>query len=208
MDGNILPFVTSSCWSTRDACCQFLYVPKDCRNRSRGCHFRLRFISSQEMACCIFAQLLRIPQLNARIGEPYLVFYPVVHYAKLLNQLEPYFCRIRFDKEQKRRWFLDREGVLFGFAFAFTVVLKAPFIGVLMYGIAQASTAYLITKITDPPPPPAYSAGFAESQVRWKNKHEFLRLPLDKLDKFNVDRIEHQGNGDSTSAPITEKKSI
>ncbi|KAL2014806.1 hypothetical protein VTN00DRAFT_2331 [Thermoascus crustaceus] len=97
--------------------------------------------------------------------------------------LEPYFCRIRFDKEQKRRWFLDREGVLFGFAFGFTVVLKTPFIGVLMYGIAQASTAYLITKITDPPPPPAQSEGFAETQVTWKNKHEFLRLPLDSLDK-------------------------
>jgi hypothetical protein len=55
-----------------------------------------------------------------------------------------------------------------------------------MYGVAQASTAYLITKITDPPPSPAESEGFAESQVTWKNKHDFLRLSLDNLDKLNL----------------------
>lgn len=64
--------------------------------------------------------------------------------------------------------------------------MKTPFIGVLMYGVAEASTAYLITKITDPPPSPVESEGFAESQVTWKNKHEFLRLPLDNLDKLNA----------------------
>jgi hypothetical protein len=55
-----------------------------------------------------------------------------------------------------------------------------------MYGVAEASTAYLITKITDPPPTPAESDGFAESQVTWKNKHDFLRLSLDNIDKLNV----------------------
>ncbi|KAJ5510531.1 hypothetical protein N7453_002634 [Penicillium expansum] len=101
--------------------------------------------------------------------------------------LEPYFWRIKFTPEQKRRWFRDREGVLFGFAFAFTVLLRIPYIGVLMYGVAEASTAYLVTKITDPPPPPAESTNFAESQVTWKNKHDFLRLSLDNLDKLNVE---------------------
>jgi hypothetical protein len=28
--------------------------------------------------------------------------------------LEPYFSRIRFTKEQKKRWFRDRQGLLFG----------------------------------------------------------------------------------------------
>ena len=97
---------------------------------------------------------------------------------------------MKFTPEQKRRWFRDREGVLFGFAFAFTVVMRIPYIGVLMYGVAQASTAYLVTKITDPPPPPAESENFAESQVTWKNKHDFLRLSLDNLDKLNVDTNE------------------
>ncbi|KAL2849485.1 hypothetical protein BJY01DRAFT_210688 [Aspergillus pseudoustus] len=100
--------------------------------------------------------------------------------------LEPYFSRVRFTSEQRRRWFLDREGVLFGFAFAFTFVLKIPVIGVLMYGVAEASTAYLVTKITDPPPSPAQSEDFAETQTTWTNKHDFLRLSLDNLDKLNL----------------------
>lgn len=64
--------------------------------------------------------------------------------------------------------------------------------GVLIYGVAEASTAYLITKITDPPPPPTDSDQFAESQTRWTNKHEFLRLPLANLDAHNVDTDEIQ----------------
>ncbi|ODH22089.1 hypothetical protein ACO22_05569 [Paracoccidioides brasiliensis] len=100
--------------------------------------------------------------------------------------LEPYFTRIKFTKSQKRLWFHDREGVLFGFAVGFYTMLRIPLLGVLMYGIAEASTAYLITKITDPPPQPAYVEGFAESQVRWRNKHAFLGLSLNSLDVYNV----------------------
>ncbi|KAI4254781.1 MAG: hypothetical protein LQ352_002906 [Teloschistes flavicans] len=105
----------------------------------------------------------------------------------LLPPLEPYFSRIRFNKEQKRLWFRDREGLLFGFGVGFYIFLKIPLLGVLIYGVAEASTAYLITKITDPPPSPAYSEKFAESQVRWTNKHEFLRLPLANLDAHNTE---------------------
>lgn len=65
------------------------------------------------------------------------------------------------------------------------MLLKTPWVGVLVYGIAEASTAYLITKITDPPPAPSESAGFAETQIAWKNKHEFLKLRLDDIDKLN-----------------------
>jgi hypothetical protein len=114
-------------------------------------------------------------------------------------QLEPYFSRIPYTKAQKRRWFHDREGVLFGFAVGFYVFLKIPLLGVLIYGIAEASTAYLITKITDPPPPPPKMAGtgisgikggveleqWAEGQVKWSNKHEFLKLPLGLIDAHN-----------------------
>ena len=101
-------------------------------------------------------------------------------------QLEPYFSRVRFTPAQKKSWFHDREGLLFGFGVGFYIFLKIPLLGVLIYGIAEASTAYLITKITDPPPAPAYSETFAASQVRWTNKHEFLRLPLANLDAHNV----------------------
>jgi hypothetical protein len=55
-----------------------------------------------------------------------------------------------------------------------------------MYGVAEASTAYLVTKITDPPPSPAQSEGFAETQTTWTNKHDFLGLSLDNLDKINL----------------------
>ncbi|KAI5287053.1 hypothetical protein KEM52_001779, partial [Ascosphaera acerosa] len=68
--------------------------------------------------------------------------------------LRPYFKRIHFTPDQKRRWFFARQGVLFGFALGFYFLLRVPFVGVLMYGVAQASTAYLLTKITDPPPAP------------------------------------------------------
>ena len=96
--------------------------------------------------------------------------------------LEPYFSRIKFNAKQKKHWFHDREGLLFGFGVGFYIFLRIPLLGVLIYGIAEASTAYLITKITDPPPHPRESDGFAESQERWRNKHEFLSLKLDNLD--------------------------
>ncbi|KAI4207920.1 MAG: hypothetical protein LQ346_000257 [Caloplaca aetnensis] len=111
---------------------------------------------------------------------------PAASFYTFNKALEPYFSRIHFDKRQKRLWFRDREGVLFGFGLGFYIFLKVPLLGVLIYGIAEASTAFLITKITDPPPPPAYSEKFMESQVRWTNKHEFLKLPLANLDEHNV----------------------
>jgi hypothetical protein len=71
-------------------------------------------------------------------------------------------------------------------------------LGVLIYGIAEASTAYLITKITDPPPNPAHSEGFAESQQKWKNKHEFLKLHLSNLDASSKPTIDADQNPLST----------
>jgi hypothetical protein len=65
-------------------------------------------------------------------------------------------------------------------------MVKVPLLGVLIYGIAEASTAYLITKITEPPPPPGDNKEFIESEVCWKNKHLFLNLPMDRLDEFNA----------------------
>lgn len=129
-------------------------------------------------------------------------------------QLEPYFSRIHFTKEQKKHWFHDREGVLFGFGVGFYIFLRIPLLGVLIYGIAEASTAYLITKITDPPPSPAHSDGFAASQQEWKNKHEFLTMELmnldahSKLDPVIRDPINTQGSSSAIPSdpppPYTE----
>lgn len=81
---------------------------------------------------------------------------------------------------------------MYGFAVAFFVFLKIPLLGVLIYGIAEASTAYLITKITDPPPPPQEMEEFKKKDVRWDNKHEFLSLPLDAVDKINARVHKHK----------------
>lgn len=59
----------------------------------------------------------------------------------------------------------------------------------LIYGIAEASTAYLITKITDAPPEPTSPEALQEwigTQVKWKNKKEFMKLPVERLDALNV----------------------
>lgn len=117
-------------------------------------------------------------------------------------QLEPYFSRIHYSPAQKRLWFKDREGVLYGFALAFFMLIKIPLLGVLVYGIAEASTAYLITKITQPPPPPQQADDFKEKDVRWENKHEFLDLPLDALDKVNM-KVRGKGEKSSSESSIS-----
>ncbi|KAK2628859.1 hypothetical protein QTJ16_001962 [Diplocarpon rosae] len=132
------------------------------------------------------------------LPRKYLVIFLQSYFSSrslMRELLEPYFSRIKFTKEQKKHWFHDREGLLFGFGVGFYVFLRIPLLGVLVYGIAEASTAYLITKITDPPPPPAQSEGFAASQQMWRNKHEFLNLKLANLDAHT----EHS-NGSSTAA--------
>jgi len=115
----------------------------------------------------------------------YLVIFLQTYFSSrslMRELLEPYFSRIYFTKEQKKRWFHDREGLLFGFGVGFYIFLRIPLLGVLIYGIAEASTAYLITKITNPPPAPQNSAGFAEKEQTWENKHQFLNLNLNDLD--------------------------
>ena len=127
----------------------------------------------------------------------YLVIFLQSYFSSrslMRELLEPYFSRIRFTKEQKKHWFHDREGLLFGFGVGFYIFLRIPLLGVLIYGIAEASTAYLITKITDPPPPAAHSEGFAASQQEWQNKHEFLSMSLFNLDAHNT----------STSDPVAQ----
>ena len=123
----------------------------------------------------------------------YLVVFLQTYFSSrslMRELLEPYFARIHFTNEQKRNWFRSREGVLFGFGLGFYMLVKVPLVGVLIYGIAEASTAYLITKITDPPPPPKHSKEFAASQQSWRNKHEFLSLSL-----VNIDRLHRRETG-------------
>lgn len=101
------------------------------------------------------------------------------------GQLEPYFSRIRYTKEQKRIWYRDREGVLFGFGVGFFLFLRIPIVGVLIYGIGEASCAYLITKVTDPPPP--HSEWKQEAQdPHWTHKRAFLDSMGTKSEKLHI----------------------
>ncbi|SPQ25820.1 defb24d9-bced-4526-bf07-28dfa70e7551 [Thermothielavioides terrestris] len=118
----------------------------------------------------------------------YLVIFLQTYFASrslVRELLEPYFVRIKFTKDEKRKWFRSREGLLFGFGIGFYTLLRVPLLGVLIYGIAEASTAYLITKVSDPPPPPSQSQGFAASQTEWRNKQKFLSLSLWNLDALH-----------------------
>ncbi|THV92362.1 hypothetical protein D6C86_02517 [Aureobasidium pullulans] len=136
------------------------------------------------------------------LPKRYLVHFLQSYFASrslMRELLEPYFSRIRYTPQQKKIWFHDREGVLFGFGVGFFVFLKIPLLGVLIYGIAEASTAFLITKVTDPPPQPEEWTNFAETQAHWRNKHEFLKLPLDKLDALNITSTKEGEKPDSTT---------
>lgn len=138
----------------------------------------------------------------------YLVIFLQSYFSSrslMRELLEPYFSRVRFTKEQKKHWFHDREGLLFGFGVGFYIFLRIPLLGVLIYGIAEASTAYLITKITDPPPPPGQTDGFAASQQQWKNKHEFLNLSLSNLDAHAGHRT--SSSSDPAANPISTQGS-
>ncbi|CZR57534.1 probable transmembrane protein UsgS [Phialocephala subalpina] len=149
------------------------------------------------------AKLLFLEELDERTGMP-IFSCNVGHCHQNFDfvNLEPYFSRIHFTKEQKKHWFHNREGLLFGFGVGFYVFLRIPLLGVLIYGIAEASTAYLITKITDPPPPPNQSEGFTASQQEWRNKHEFLSLKLLDLDAHH-EHGEHRAAANPVSTQAT-----
>lgn len=132
-------------------------------------------------ACVIFGSGLFLPRR-------YLVMFLQAYFASrslTRELLDPYLSRVQFTPDQKRAWFHAREGILFGFGVGFWILLRIPLVGVLIYGIAEASTAYLITKITDPPPPPSQREAWAQTQTVWRNKHEFLSRSLWHLDDDN-----------------------
>lgn len=66
--------------------------------------------------------------------------------------LAPFFSKAPLDREQREKWFRLREGIMFGFGCGFYWAIKLPLVGIIMYGIAQASAAYLVTKVSEPLP--------------------------------------------------------
>lgn len=71
--------------------------------------------------------------------------------ALMRELLAPYFVRMRMSHKEKRAWFSGRKDVLFGFSAIAYLIIRIPMLGVIGYGIAQASSAYMLTVVTDPP---------------------------------------------------------
>ncbi|ODQ67513.1 hypothetical protein NADFUDRAFT_40667 [Nadsonia fulvescens var. elongata DSM 6958] len=88
--------------------------------------------------------------------------------------LTPYFSRLLFTRSEKEKWFKARQGIMFGFGVGFYLLLRIPFVGIVIYGLAEASSAYLITKVTDPPPAPALAVHWAETQTVWTRQNEVI----------------------------------
>jgi hypothetical protein len=97
----------------------------------------------------------------------------------LVNDLlSPFFTRVPFSRTDKTHWLRTREGIMFGFGMAFYWLVKnLPMVSwVLIYGIAQASTAFLVTKVSQPPPTvygPQLSR-WIENEVVWTKQDTFL----------------------------------
>lgn len=93
--------------------------------------------------------------------------------------LSPYFSRVRFTKIEKEQWIKSREGILFGFGLCyFLLIKKFPWFGLLIYGFAESSVAYLITKVSDPPPNQiSQLVHWNASQLVW-NKEKELEIIL------------------------------
>jgi hypothetical protein len=83
----------------------------------------------------------------------YLVIFLQGYFASrslVRELLEPYFARIKFTAEEKRKWFRSREGLLFGFGIGFYVLLRVPLLGVLVYGIAEAVGLFCTLPVDEP----------------------------------------------------------
>ncbi|KAI9244798.1 hypothetical protein BY458DRAFT_560910 [Sporodiniella umbellata] len=65
--------------------------------------------------------------------------------------LEPYFIRMRMTHREKQKWFSGRKDVLFSFSAIAYVMVRAPIVGIVGYGLVQAAAAYMLTVVTDPP---------------------------------------------------------
>ncbi|KAG0320462.1 hypothetical protein BGZ99_004494 [Dissophora globulifera] len=84
--------------------------------------------------------------------------------------LDPYFIRIGINHYQKRKWFNYRKSVLLGFGVVFYVGCSIPIIGVAVYGLAQASSAFVLQSLADPPPPPVIKPKSPSSSRRQSSR--------------------------------------
>ncbi|GBL49942.1 hypothetical_protein [Candidozyma auris] len=99
--------------------------------------------------------------------------------------LAPYFSRVRFTKSEKDQWIRSREGLLFGFGLChYLIIRRLPWVGLLLYGFAESSVAYLVTKVSDPPPRQiSQLVKWNSSQLVWNREKELDLLSGSFVDK-------------------------
>ncbi|KAM9911868.1 hypothetical protein OXX69_003123 [Metschnikowia pulcherrima] len=123
-----------------------------------------------ERAVAIFAILQMIPKAHS------VAFLTTYYGSRSMVQdlLLPYFSRVRFTKREKEQWIKAREGLLFGFGFCFFYLIRSfPWVGLLIYGFAESSVAYLITKVSDPPPDQVSQlVHWNQTQLVWNKEKE------------------------------------
>ncbi|ORY84417.1 hypothetical protein BCR37DRAFT_391996 [Protomyces lactucae-debilis] len=107
--------------------------------------------------------------------------------------LQPYFARVGkgFTTYQKAKWFREREGVVFGFALPFVLALRIPYVGIMTYGLASTCAAFLVSKVTTPPPESGDLTdlqAYAASEVVWtQGRRNLVKAGLEKLDAVVAD---------------------
>ncbi len=101
--------------------------------------------------------------------------------------LNPYFSRIPYNKYQKAKWYREREGVLLGFSLPFYLALRIPYLGILAYGIASASAAFLVSKVSNPPPDNRSELGeYIMNELSWTaGRRNIVKAGYEKLIDFD-----------------------
>ncbi|SGZ52605.1 CIC11C00000001280 [Sungouiella intermedia] len=118
------------------------------------------------LSCVITAVLLTLPK---EFSMMFLILYwgsrNMVH-----DLLLPYFSKVKFSKMDKDQWIKSREGLLLGFSMCYyTAIIKFPWVGLLIYGLAESSMAYMIRKISEPPPDQMQLVRWTVDQLVWKD---------------------------------------
>ena len=125
--------------------------------------------------------------------------------------LLPYFARVgtAFTKYQKAKWFREREGVLFGFALPFFILMRIPYVGVLAYGLASASAAFLVSKITRPPPEDKEKLKeYADREVLWtQGRRNLVRDGWEKIHELDSTSSPNPGTGPIDASESMKLKS-
>lgn len=126
--------------------------------------------------------------------QHFVIILQIYFSARSLTQqlLQPYWARVgnAFTPYQKAKWYREREGLLFGFSLPFVVLLRIPFIGILIYGIASSSAAFLVSKVTHPPPEDAsLLKKYADEEVLWtQGRRNLVKAGVQKVVKQKEDR--------------------